>query len=776
MSVDLALEEQKALIRLLNAEAQVAESVALDFSGLGWIDPRDYGIGDQAGFLPGPGMAVGLQFMQRQKRGEFIPAFLNEHQLDWYRKRIRALVVNNEIALNAINQRVNYALGTGLKYTAVAGRTGATPGETNSIEADVIAAQEVIDAFCELNDLPDREAESLARVDTDGEAFIRLFPDTDTGLIELRFVEPEHVRSPTGAFDENSFGVRTKKNDVETVEGYWLVEGMPDDGARPEYVDASEVIHLKHPETPSTSKRGLSSFFPIETTLRAAEDLVTSTVSIAKARAKIAWIERLSGSTKAIAQALTANRTAATATDPQTGETVNMERIRQGTVIRTGQGHEFEFPAANIAASDHVTVLQMVLRIIAARFSMPEYLLSADASNANYSSTLVAESPFVKAMERLQDFVGRYWGKSRYVRRRSVVWRQLAFAIDLGVLPRSVFRNVKVQVDGPTLVVRDKAQEASTNKTYLDMGVKSHQTIQSELGLDSDTETANFTEYRDKMAGPQTSGPSGLRETVGGLQAIQAVQMAFYAGQIPQEAAIANMELMFGFNREEAMRLVPDVPVKQAQGTTPGDQEQPPVPPQGEMGGEVTPEMAAEVRSFLADLAAESGLPAPEIPDEAIAQALQAGLSEACVGNASGKGFHDDQTGHPCTQGGGDDGGEKPSSGSGDDASVDKTEKAAQGLLSKLGGKVTALPGKVKAWAVNKYRDLESKYGKAGAMVILGATVAIVAAPLPGTALAAPLPELVAKVVVMVSNKVRGKAATQDTSKAGSGDATQAAK
>ena len=33
---------------------------------------------------------------------------------------------------------------------------------------------------------------------------------------------------------------------------------------------------------------------------------------------------------------------------------------------------------------------------------MPEFMFTSDASNANYSSTLVAEGPAVKMFERLQ--------------------------------------------------------------------------------------------------------------------------------------------------------------------------------------------------------------------------------------------------------------------------------------------------------------------------------------------------------------------------------------
>ena len=49
-----------------------------------------------------------------------------------------------------------------------------------------------------------------------------------------------------------------------------------------------------------------------------------------------------------------------------------------------------------------------------------------------------------------------------------------------------------------------------------------------------------------------------LRATVGGSQAVRDLQTAFYTGQMPREAAIANATLVFGFKPDEAEQLFPD--------------------------------------------------------------------------------------------------------------------------------------------------------------------------------------------------------------------------
>jgi hypothetical protein len=44
----------------------------------------------------------------------------------------------------------------------------------------------------------------------------------------------------------------------------------------------------------------------------------------------------------------------------------------------------------------------------------------------------------------------------------------------------------------PTVITRDQNIEAAVNKTYMDMGIKSPQTISSEIGLTYEQERKNF--------------------------------------------------------------------------------------------------------------------------------------------------------------------------------------------------------------------------------------------------------------------------------------------
>lgn len=478
--------ESEALLRLAHSQAKLMESIALDYQA---FDSRDLGIGDDPRFLPMGASQQGKVWLNRQKRGEFIPAYLTENELSLFRRRIRGLVLDSEVALNVIGVHQSYAVGDGFKYEVTPRGTGTSPTVVRDCQA-------VVDAFVEHNELALREVEIVARELTDGEALVRLFP-SHTGIISLRTVEPEFLRSPVGDSGLSSFGVQSLPGDVESVTHYWIDDSPTGTGENLHPVPASDVVHFKHHETPSTCKRGLSAFFPVESTLRAAEDLLQSTVSLAKARAKIAWFRKIQGATADVASALVQAQAQYTATDPVSQESVNMERYRYGTILTIPSNMEVEMPSANIAAADHVAVMQMVLRMVASRFCIPEYMLTSDASNANYSSTLVAESPFVKTMQRYQDHLARLLGRNRYPGpRQSLVWRQLDYASKVGILPQNLQSLIDVQVTGPTLTVRDTAKEAQVDQIYHEMGVKSLTTIQMEQGLDPDEQQMNFIQER----------------------------------------------------------------------------------------------------------------------------------------------------------------------------------------------------------------------------------------------------------------------------------------
>ena len=168
--------------------------------------------------------------------------------------------------------------------------------------------------------------------------------------------------------------------------------------------------------------------------------------------------------------------------NPATGQPRSVQSFSPGTIIDAWHGVDYQFPVAAIDASRYVTVLQAELRAIASRLVMPEFMLSSDASNANYASTMVAEGPAVRMFERLQ--------QEMVIDDLCVFRRVIDNAVAAGCLPAEAQTMINVQAIPPLLAVRDRLDEARADEILLNSGVMSKQTMAMRYGLDPKLETS----------------------------------------------------------------------------------------------------------------------------------------------------------------------------------------------------------------------------------------------------------------------------------------------
>ncbi len=490
----------RPLSRVIESQARAIESQNLYGSLLLGQDVEWTELGPDG--RPDPWVPSGTRRRNRGV-GEAIPAHFTEEQLHEHRARSRGLCSSNEFAICGTSNRQNYVIGKGLAYRAAA-LPSADAVDPNVIKL-VAMAQGVIDAFADACELPALERECMGRLDRDGEYLLRLFPQGN-GLLAVRRVEPENVRPPAGwgGDPRYSYGVETAPGDVETPVAYWTVEDPYDNACGPVRVPAEQIVHDRL-NVDATAKRGVPTWYAVDGNLRRAEDLLVSMTSMAKVRAKIAAHRKLTGATQATARSMLDALTVATVTDPGAQQTVSYEKMRYGSILTTGGNVEWEFPNAEVEADQFVAVLQAELRAIACRVQMPEWMLTADASNANMASTLVAEAPSTKAFESLQHQFKRRFGEKKVSPGRSLIWRQIDFAVRCGVLPRAVYQYVGVQCEPPSLVVRNRLAEAQTDQIYLDAGVKSIPTIRLQQGLDGAQEDRGFASH--PPAAPPAEGP-----------------------------------------------------------------------------------------------------------------------------------------------------------------------------------------------------------------------------------------------------------------------------
>ncbi|MGB4727529.1 MAG: phage portal protein [Thermogutta sp.] len=390
--------------------------------------------------------------------------FQTETELDHIRSECRQLAVENEFAINGHENRISYVVGTGHRYQVM-------PRPGCRVPKSILAqAEAVLDRFLRENRWHARQQEIMRRKDRDGEAFLRFFPGED-GLLRVRFVNPEDVRTPTqySQRPEHSFGIATDPSDVETVQGYWVCE---------QWVPADQMQHRKA-NVDANVKRGLPLFYPVRKNLRRAEKLLRNMSTVAGLQSAVALIRKHTGGRSSVERFLH------DAAPPVPGEPsastgyTSVQRFAPGTILDATAGVEYEFPVAAIDAARYVTLLQAELRAVASRLVMPEFMLTSDASNANYASTLVAEGPAVKMFQRLQ---------AEMIEEDHVVLeRALQTAAHAGLLPVDVLQQVTIKAVPPSLVVRDRLREAQADAILFRCGALSRETLALRHSLEPNT-------------------------------------------------------------------------------------------------------------------------------------------------------------------------------------------------------------------------------------------------------------------------------------------------
>jgi len=453
--------------------------------GDGWIDPEERFRDPESGEVWRP---LGGEDVA----GRSSP-LVDEEQLARARREGRNLATYNEYAINGHENRVNYVVGSGHIYTAgpkEAPGVDASDAEKAASEEAVAEVQAVIDDFVKVNKWHKRQQEIVRRKDRDGEVFLRFFKNTEKGLL-VRAVEPSQVSKPDASTDDNaSYGIVTEPDDVETVTGYWI------DG---ELVDAAEIQHRKL-GVDANVKRGIPLFFPCSKDLQRVDTIQRNMAVMSTIQSAIAMIRKHASATATAISNFVANNADVQTTSPYTKATKYHKKFGAGTILDADQGIEYEFPSSKVRPDAFIGVRDAILRSVASRLVMPEFMLTSDASNANYSSTMVAEGPAVKQFNRLQ------WDMIEDD--REVIELALDLAVEQGKLSLEAREATEVDVEPPRLETRDRAVETEADMKLVTNKVMSKHTAAIRQDLDPDTERdliEKETEASDPFAGMDTN-------------------------------------------------------------------------------------------------------------------------------------------------------------------------------------------------------------------------------------------------------------------------------
>jgi hypothetical protein len=262
--------------------------------------------------------------------------------------------------------------------------------------------------------------------------------------------------------------------DIETPAAYYVVNiGLLGEViSLREAVPADEMQHLKA-NVDMTWPRGLPTFWVMMPHLSNAITTLKATGKIVEFRARIGMIRRhINAAKESVQKFVDRSKEDKPARTPTAGQ------YPYAAIIDTSDATEYQFPAGTVPVDGNVAAIQAELRACAAALAMPEYMLSGDASNANFSSTMVAEGPAVKTFEEMQaDLIDADI---------EIMERQLVVAAKAGLIEGCsgdedadgyVLDMVKVEAEPPIIKSENRLQETQADQILFQAKIMSKETF-----------------------------------------------------------------------------------------------------------------------------------------------------------------------------------------------------------------------------------------------------------------------------------------------------------
>jgi len=456
-----------------------------------WVDPREW-LTDDPTFTTGGSPWQPISRIEDRQDGKYLPYYETEEDLARIRGQARNVDAIDAVSIGAVDVLGHYTIGNGFEYEVT--------GENEPIRE---AVQRCTDDFIDLNDLCcglDRELHNESR--TDGEAMLWL-RWLDKRLYAVS-VEPDQLAEPSdpreveqwlGIGDEFvpswTFGVLTDKRLPHIPLHYYVIHDSV--GSDFDVIPAGEFHHIKR-NSVRTAKRGVSDYFPVLADLRNGAKLKTNLAIGSSMQAAIAWVENYPpGTLQADVNALDArlrDTSVSRTNDSGVRTTTSVHRIQPGTIVRPSPGRVYgAAPLGSERSSQFIEVASFLMRTIGVRWTIPEYMISGDASNSNFASTLVAESPFVKAREADQGFETKS--------HEDLLWKAVGMHFEAGhfddVAPDfdMIRKTITIRAKAPEVASRDPLVMAQRQQIEVGLGTLSRRTATTEAGRDYDEELEN---------------------------------------------------------------------------------------------------------------------------------------------------------------------------------------------------------------------------------------------------------------------------------------------
>lgn len=478
------------------------------------IDPYD-GLFDDGDFMVGGGNGY-YSSVDDRKDGKFLPIYETESDLRIIRARCTKVAFLDAVGIGALESLADYTIGKGYQYTV-------TEKEENSVPSEMLEEmEELIRHILDVNDWTnclDREYHHRCRVDGELLSVLRW----DGADVRWHEEEPDYIKEPlnppngpAGSMDRPTswtFGVHTVSKRPSEILGFHVVRDA--EGKDWEYIPAERAVFYKSVPY-RNAKRGVSEYWPIYKWLEDNSKLIRNMGQGAALQAAIAWIRELEPGAKA-SSASSRVVTEANYSRSVRGESGTQTRYGRhfpaGSIITVTGGKYHPGPMGAERNAGFIEVSQHLMRRIGVRWSLPEYLVSGDGSNGNFSTTSIQADSFVRA--RLSD-------QARFGKRDvEQLWKSLRMYYmrgklnDRGLTWQEIRRMVDIKFVAEDPNMKDPLAKREALKIETEAGWTSDETAARELNRDYEEEVRKGAERRENpaMAMAQETGQEGGKES-----------------------------------------------------------------------------------------------------------------------------------------------------------------------------------------------------------------------------------------------------------------------
>lgn len=394
--------------------------------------------------------------------------------LELTRSRSRYLAVNDPWASNALANWVGHLVGAEIR-----------PVPKGLPEAERRTVMALFDAWAEracasgLGNLGSVQAQAVTHMVRDGDSIVVMI-DEDDGL-RLQVVPPERLDTArTVARSDGGVIVQGVEVDARGRRvAYWLFPDAPDSQfatfTESRRFDAADVLHLFKPMG-GDQIRGLSWFAPIVMTASELDKLRDALLTgYATSAMFMGFLTDMNGA----------------ASEPFNFDADGTVSLEPGTIQTIPPGYDIKMTSPE-QAKDAPAFVRLNLQAYAAGLGLPDFLVSGDLSNANYSSLRAGLLPFRQRVEQIQ-----YHNIVPML--LAPIWRRwLATEIASGRL--DVPPDLGCEWIMPRQLQVDPAKDVAAVREMLALGLMSRSQAVAELGWDAATLDAEIAADRAREA------------------------------------------------------------------------------------------------------------------------------------------------------------------------------------------------------------------------------------------------------------------------------------